>query len=221
MTKVAFLLLFISLLLSADIALGQGSFLKEGQSGFGLTAFVKSGENYTGYGGDIGYSFAAKFDLGLIIGRTNFENIVIGRNGKGTSYSPYATLTLLKPSKISRIGIELNASYGIGNYTSDDLEAQNLDLNEEGINAGGTIYMKMETSPDLDIFPRVSIAYVKIDQKLDDPSGNSETESIENVGYIVGIYFLFSDKVVVGPDFTTNDGNNSFRLSIGWVIPTS
>ena len=221
MKKVVTVLLTLTILLSTEIAYSQSSFLKYRQSGIGLSAFLNSGENYTGFGASFGYSFASKFDLGLVVGRTNFDDEVIGRDGNGTSFSPFATVTLFKPSKISILGAELSASYGYGSYNSDELKRQNLDLSEDGINAGGTIYMRIETSPTLDVFPRLSIAYAKISQKLENAAGQSETATVEDVGYIVGIDFFFNDKVTIGPEFSTFDGNNSYKLIIGLVIPSS
>ena len=204
---------------SANSAYCQSSFLKHKQSGIGLSAFYNSGENYTGLGAAFGYSYETRFDLGLVVSRASFDDDVIGNDGSAISIMPFATATLIKPSKSRVFGAEVTASYGHATYNSDALKLQRLDLSENGINAGIMLYTRHETSPTLDMFPRAGIVYVNIRQKFEDASGQSETETLEDFGFVLGIDFLFNDKITIGPEFATNDGHNSYKLNFGLVIP--
>lgn len=212
-------LVAVAVLVSTNSAYSQSSFLKHKQSGIGLSGFILSGEEFTGLGAAFGYSFESRFDLGLVVSRTGFEDGVIGNDGNSISLSPYATATLVKPSRSSVFGAELSASYGYATYDSDDLARQRLDLSENGINIGIILYTRHETSPTLDVFPRAGVAYVNVRQKLANSTGQSETADFEDVGFLLGFDFLFNDKVTVSPEFNTIDGNNSYRIGVGLILP--
>jgi len=213
----------ISLILLATIwagaAVGQGRFLDDGQNGFEINGSLWSGKDYTSLGASFGYSFGAKFDLGLGVSRSSFDDEVIGNDGSGTEFTPFAVATIVKPTDTSNVGVELTAAYGIASFSSDALDFLDWDMSAKALTAGGNLYFRIQSSPTLEIYPAASVDYVSVTAKLEDSMGNSEDEDVNEVAFGAAVSFLFNKKVHVTPAFRSFDGETSFAISIGLVVP--
>lgn len=203
----------------AGAALGQSRFLDDGQSGAMVSIAAGTGEDYTSLGAGFGYSFGSKFELGLAFTRSSFDDEVIGEDGSGTEFTPYVLASVVRPTADSRLGLELGASYGFASFSSDGLDFLDWDMTGSALSIGGNLYLRLESSPSLTVYPLVSADYVTATVEIEDSYGDSVDEEVNEVAFGAGVALLFNRKVTVTPSFRSFDGDTSWGVSVGVVLP--
>jgi len=69
-----------------------------------------------------------------------------------------------------------------------------------------SVYLRLETSPSLTIFPEVNLGYM---------TGTAKIEAV----FGGGVSLFFSEKVRLMPSFTTVDGNTTWGVMVWLVMP--
>jgi len=202
-----------------SVAFGQSRFLENGQNGAEISAGFGSGDNYTSLSAGFGYSFGAKFDIGLGVSRSSFDDEVIGEDGSAMEFSPFALVSLVRPTETSIVGVELSAAYGFGNFSSDGLDFLRWDMSSTAFDFGANLYLKLKSSPTLTVYPIVGVDYVSVKLEVEDSYGTTEDETVDDIAFSVGVNLVFNNRFVLTPAFRTFDGNNSWGISAGLLIP--
>ncbi len=211
--------LLLLLVFAANTAMAQSRYLKDGQSGVGIGASLGSGDGYSSLSAAVGYSFGSKFELGVGIAKTSFDDNVIGNDGSATEFDPYFLASIVRPRNGSMVGLELSAQYGKATLSSDALDEAVWDMTSTLWSFGGNLYLKVVSSPSLEVYPMVSADYLTSTTEIEDSYGNSVDDDNSDVSLGVGLGLLFNKKVTITPRLSTYDGETSYGISVGLILP--
>jgi hypothetical protein len=212
-------LIAVLVVFAALPAAGQVRFLEEGQNGFGLSAGLGTGEDYSSLGANFGYGISGRYEVGLGFSKVSFDDEVIGNDGSGTAFAPYFLAAVIKPTEASMFGLELGAAYEIDSYSSDALDYNNWDMSGKAFTAGASLYLKVPASPTVTIYPSLSVGYVTLSVEIEDSYGDSVDDDTSDAAIGASVAFLFNNKIWLSPSFRTFDGNSSYGLSVGFSLP--
>lgn len=213
------LALTLALLLAATTASAQMKFLADGQSGFGLGAGYLVGEHFTGFGATADYVVHGSWDLGLNANWLSLDEESNGTNASATTVMPWLAIGLLRPKEASKFGAELQVGYQMDGYDSDALDELNWDMSSNALVGGVSVYMRLESSPTMTIYPEANLGYMTGSLKIEDSDGDTAEEDIEEVMYGASVSVLFNQKVRLTPSFMSVDGNSTWTLVLGLLMP--
>lgn len=214
-----FITLLLLVLTAAGTAMAQSRYLEDGQSGAAISAGLGSGDGYSSLSAGLGYSFGSKFELGLGVSKSSLDDDLIGNDGSLSEISPYALATVVRPKNGSMVGLEFSAQYSKGTFSSDGLDELVWDMTSSAVGIGGNLYLKLESSPSLQVYPMVSADYITITTKIEDAYGDSVDDDTSDVSLGVGLGLLFNKKVAITPHLSTFDGETSYGVSVTLLIP--
>ncbi|MGZ5479565.1 MAG: hypothetical protein ACXWGZ_08215, partial [Candidatus Aminicenantales bacterium] len=128
--------------LSALLAFPQSSFLKKGQSGFGLFGAYATNNGASGWSGTAAAGLGGVYDLSLSVGRLSYDPVSSGFNDlTSTSIMPEITAHVIKQnSSKSPVSLSISVGYARDNYSSPDLDVENFVMWANTILVGGKIY---------------------------------------------------------------------------------
>ena len=199
-------------------AYAQSHLFGDGQSGAGLAANLESGEDYTMVGATFGYTVNGRIDFGLSFGRASFDESEYGEDFSATQIAPYANATIVRPTAQSPVGVILQGAYGKTSFSGDVLDNQQWDLSSVGLSAGGVLYLELEASPEVKVYPALGVGYSSVTSTIEDQANNSVDEEVTDTLFSGGVTLLFNNRVFVTPSFTSFDGSSSWGVSAGVVL---
>lgn len=212
-------MLLLVFMLSAAAANAQMKFLPDGASGFGLGAGFLSGDSFTGFGGTANYTVKGSWDIGLSVSRLSLDDNVFGNDGSATAVTPWFALGLVRPKAESKLGAELTVGYEMDSYSSDELDMLNWDATSKALTGAVSVYVRLESSPTLTIFPEANLGYMTGTAKIEDEAGDSLDADIDEVVFGGGVTFFFNEKVKLAPSVTIIDGDATWGVMVGLVLP--
>jgi hypothetical protein len=218
-TRLATTALCLAMLLAATTASAQMKFMNDGQSGFGLGAAYLDGEDFSGFGGTASYTVRGSWDLGLDVSWLSLDEETNGTNASATAVTPWFALGLVRPKEASKFGAELKVGYEMDSYSSDVFDELGVDFSSSALIGAASLYMRLESSPTMLIYPEVSLGYMTGTVTFEDADGTEEESDIDEVVYGASVSFLFNQKVRVTPAFMSVDDNSTWMLTVGLVLP--
>ena len=212
--------LAVTLLLAAGTASAQMKFMNDGQSGFGLGIGYLVGENFNGFGGSASYTVRSSWDLGVNVNRLALDdNLTSGTDASATTVTPWFALGLVRPKEASKLGAELQVGYEMDSYSSDALDELQRDMSSNALIGAVSLYMRLDSSPTLTIYPEVNIGYMTGSLDFKDAAGKETNEDIEDAVFGASVSMLFNQKVRLTPSFMSVDGNSTWTMVLGLVMP--
>jgi len=202
------------------VAHAQSHLFGDGQNGAGLAANLESGEDYTMVGATFGFTVNGRIDFGLSFGRASFDESEFGEDFSATQFAPYANATIVRPTSQSPVGVIIQGAYGKTSFSGDVLDFQQWDLSSVGLSAGGVLYLELEASPEVKVYPALGVGYSSVTTTLEDQANNSTDEEVTDTLFSGGVTLLFNGRVFITPSFTSFDGSSSWGVSGGVVLAT-
>jgi hypothetical protein len=213
--------LFLAVVLAATTASAEMKFMNDGQSGFGLGAAYVDGEDYSGFGGTANYTVRGSWDLGLDVSWLSLDEETNGTNASATAVTPWFALGLVRPKEASKFGAELKVGYEMDSFSSDVFDELDMDMSGSALIGAASLYMRLESSPTMLIYPEVSLGYMTGTLTIEEPDGTETESDLDEVVYGASVSFLFNQKVRVTPAFMSVDDNSTWALTLGLVMPGS
>jgi hypothetical protein len=208
----------VSLCVCQD-SLGQSYLFLDGQNGFGIAGSLESGEDYTSVGAKFAFSAAGRFDFGVEVGKASFDESEYGEDFTATQFSPFASAILVRPNESSPVGVIARAAFGTTSFSGDDLDALQWELGSTSYIAGGVLYLELESSPGLTVFPAVGVGYASVTATLEDSFGVSVDDEVQELLISGSVTFFLNQQMFITPSFTTFDGSSSWSVTAGIAIP--
>ncbi|MCB1183340.1 hypothetical protein KDM41_07895 [bacterium] len=209
----------ISVLLAvlvASTAAAQSRYLPENRSGYGVAGQFQFNDLQSVIGIDLGMSLRGRFDASLALGWVDLDRAVIGTGGGGFAVSPAIRYTFLRPTQTGGLGVELDARYERGSYTSDPLDAISRRVVATHTSAGVTAFWRIHSSAKFNLYPSVGVSWVRSELTL---GGDDLFGPEENFAWEFGLAFLADRRVVIAPAVVLIDGETTQALRIGLVLP--
>jgi len=213
-------LLYVVTTYSVGEASAQNRYLDEGQSGVGLAGALGQGEDYTQVGAGLTYTVNGRLDFNISVSRSSFDEDEFGEDFSSTVFSPGISAALLRPTDTSVLGVEVGAGYGMASFSGDALDALGWEMSSNAVSAGIDFYLKLSSSPTLQVYPAIGASYVSVSGEIEDSFGNSVDDDVQDVLISGGVGFLVNRNVVITPSFSTFDGSSSWAISLRLMIPT-
>jgi len=220
-TRLTTTALCLAMLLAATTASAQMKFMNDGQSGIGLGASYLDGDGFSGFGGTASYTVRGSWDLGLDVNWLSLDEETSGSNAKATAVTPWFALGLIRPKEASKFGAELKVGYEMDSYSSDVFDELDVDMSGSALIGAASLYMRLEGSPTMLIYPEVSLGYMTGTMTFEEADGTETDTDLDEVVYGASVSFLFNQKVRVTPAFMSVDDNNTWMLTVGLVMPGS
>ena len=206
-------------LVASQESLGQSYLFHDGQNGFGVAGTIESGEDYTSFGAKFAFSAAGRFDLGVEVGKASFDESEYGEDFSATQLSPFVAAMLVRPNESSPVGVIASAAYGAATFSGDELDALSWDLSSTSYAVGGVLYLELESSPKLSVFPAVGVSYAGVTATLEDSAGASVDEETKDMLITGSVTFYFNQQVFITPSLYTFDGSSSWGVAAGVAVP--
>jgi len=220
---------FAIFFLAALAAYPQSSFLKTGQSGFGISgAFIRNSDA-SGFSGTAGAALSGIFDLSLSVGRASYDPGVFGEvvDLKATSIATEIRAFVVKQnSSTAPVTVSISVGYANDKFSSPDFIPTSTIMRAQSLLFGGTVSRDVPLFDKAYIQPYFGLGYTSTTLKLSDPSGLTLITTDGVVGLNLGVPLVYglSDRALVvfqpslghglakGKDITT------FSVSLGLVI---
>jgi hypothetical protein len=210
-------------LASCLAAFPQSSVLKRGQYGLGLSAAYATNSGASGFSGAAGAGLGGIFDVSFSAGRATYEPEASEfADLKATSFGPEFRAHVIKQNS-SRAPISLALSIG---YTRDDFSSPDLDANElrmwaNTFSVGGTVYRDVRLSRRAYLQPYAGLAYVNTRFKVSEagvPYSNEGGMAAFSLG--LPLVYSVSEKTlfIVQPGLAFNKDTTTFAVSAGLVV---
>jgi opacity protein-like surface antigen len=203
---------------SAD---AQNRFFADGQNGVGLRLGLGNSEDTSSFGASFTYTVNGLFDLGIGFSRASFDEDEWGENFTGTAIIPFVAAGIVRPSETSYLGIDLEGQYESLSYSGDALDVFGWDMSGHSYAFGASLYLRLESSPGLTVYPRAGLAYASVTAKIEDSFGDSLEDTNEDVLLSASVDFQINQRIVISPAFSHFDGSSSWGISLGFILPTS
>jgi hypothetical protein len=210
--------------LSALLAFPQSSFLKKGQSGFGLFGAYATNNEASGWSGTAAVGLGGVYDLSFSVGRLSYDPMSSGFNDlTSTSIMPEITAHVIKQnSSRSPVSLSISAGYAKDNYSSPDLDAESFTMWANTILVRGTVYRDVPVAAGFYLQPYAGVGYASTTLKIRNADGLtvSGKHNLASLGVGLPIVYEVSAKtlIVLQPDLTFDDDNVTFAISLGLVI---
>jgi len=168
-------ILFISSLvlvwLPAGIAGAQQQYLDPGEAGFLLGGLFSRSEGYSGFGGRADYAFTDVLGAGVSLQRA--ENM----DYEWIEFAPSVTALAVRPSKRWPVGLSFGAGYARIRQNRLDEDSIHRNRRISIYSFGVSLYLRLELSRGLVLYPTVGDAYTKAGYDVDDPDLGTYHES--------------------------------------------
>ena len=214
-------------LLSALVAFPQSSFLKKGQSGFGLFGAHATNSGASEWSGTVAVGLGGVYDLSLSVGRFSYDPVSSGFNDlASTSIRPEITAHVIKQnSSKSPVSLSISAGYARDHYSSPDLDVENFIMWADTILVGGKVYRDIPVVAGLYLQPYGALGYTSTSLKIRNADGLtvSGKHDLASFGFGLPIVYGVSGKtlIVLQPGLTFDDDNVTFAISLGLVVVLS
>ncbi len=207
----------------------QSSFLKTGQTGFGISgAFIRNSDA-SGFSGTAGAALSGIFDLSLSVGRASYDPGAFGEvvDLKATSIATELRAYFVKQnSSTSPVTASISVGYANDRFSSPDFVLTSIIMRAQSLILGGTVSRDVPVFAKAYIQPFFGLGYTNTTLKLSDPSGLtlSTTDGVVGLNFGVPLVYGLSEKALVvfqpglglglakGKDITT------FSVSLGLII---
>lgn len=211
--------------LSALAAFPQGSFLKKGQYGLGLTGAFSSNSAVHGFSGALGVGLGGIFDLSIAAGHGTYDDPGEFSELSTTTLAPQLTAHVIKQnSSKSPVSVSISVGYARDNFGSPDLDIVDYKMWANTFLIGGTVYRDVRISDAAYLQPYVGIGYSGTTLKISDPSHYtiSADDTLVSLGIGLPVVYGLGPKalLVVQPGLTFDmeqGGHTTFALSAGLV----
>jgi len=227
MTKkpVALLAIFF---LAAPLSFSQGSYLKKGQTGFGLSGSYATNSAAQGFSGTAGAALGGIFDLAFSLGRVTYKpgSSLDFLDLKATSFVPEIRGHIIKQnSSASPVSVTVSAGYARDSFSSPDLDVEGLEMWANSLLLGATVYRDVPLLKGVYLQPSAGISYTSTSVKFRDENGAtlSGDDSLVSFGLGLPIVCAVSEKalLVAVPSLTFDKDNTTFGISVGLVYVLS
>ena len=207
----------------------QSSFLKTGQTGFGINgAFIRNSDA-SGFSGTAGVALSGIFDLSLSVGRVSYDPGVFGEvvDLKATSIATEIRAFVVKQnSSTAPVTVSISVGYANDKFSSPDFIPISTIMRAQSLILGATVGRDVPVFDKAYIQPYFGLGYTNTTLKLSDPSGLTLSSTDGVVGLNIGVPLVYglSERALVvfqpslsqglakGKDITT------FSVSLGLVI---
>jgi hypothetical protein len=207
---------------SALTAFPQGSYLKRGQYGLGLSGVYVSNSDVSGFSGTAGISLGGLFDLTFSTGRATYA-IAEFSSLKSTTFAPGITAYVVKQeASKSPVTLSISAGYAMDDFSSPDLDEGALTMRSKSFIVGAAVYRDVRLFRAAYLQPYAGLTYTDTTSKLSNAAGVTFRSTDNQLTFEFGlpfVYELFSDvtMVVVQPSLGF-DKNITFAFSVGLVF---
>ena len=215
-TAVAIVLVTVSFF-GADAA-AQSRFLEQGQGGIGQYVAYGLGEDYTQIGLGFTYTVKGRLDFLLRLARAMYDQEDFGEDFSSTLFSPGISYAIVRPSSVSKIGVELGADYTRGSFSGEVLDLIRWDMSSKGYRVGMEMYLRLDASPRLQVLPAAGVAYAGATVTIEDDDGNRSDSEVDDALYSVNVSLLINRKVFITPAYASFDGDGTWSVTAGFVF---
>jgi hypothetical protein len=212
---------------SALAAFPQGSYLKKGQYGFGLSGAYATNSGASGFSGTAGVALSAFLDLTFSTGRVTYDTPDFS-SLKSTTFSPLITAYVIKQnSSNSPVTVSISAGYARDNYSSPDLDEGALKMWADSILLGAAVHRDVRLFGDAYLQPFAGLGYTDTALRLAGAGGQTLRANDSAVTFELGLPLVygFSDRtmLVIEPSLGFNKDATTFAISVGfvYVLPKS
>jgi hypothetical protein len=216
----AFLATFFAACLAA---FPQGSVLKRGQYGLGLSGAYATNSGASGFSGTADVGLGGVFDLTFAAGRAKYDpDASEFADLKTTSFGPEFRAHVIKQnSSRSPISLAVSIGYTRDNFSSPDLDANDLRMWANTFYVGGTVYRDVRLSRRAYLQPYAGITYVNTSFKVSEAGltlSNEDNMAALSLG--LPLVYSFSEKTlfILQPGLTFDKDTTTFAVSAGLVI---
>jgi len=221
-------LAFFSLfLVSAMFVFPQGSFLKPGQHGLGVSGAFSTNADLSGVAGTLTYTLAGIFDFSFSLGRASYDADSALADLKQTSIVPEVRAYIVKQnSGRSPITASVSIGWDRDNYSSPDLTAESFDMWARTLLLGAAVYRDIPVFQKAYIQPFVGITHLSTTLKVTDTTtGLTVTTTDAMIALNLGVPLVYglSDKaiLIVQPGVSFDKNNTTLSISAGLVYALS
>jgi hypothetical protein len=210
--------------LSAAQAFAQGSYLKKGQYGFGLTGAYAANSGAAGFSGAAGVGLGGIFDLSFGAGRAAYKaGATEFADLEAASFGPELRAHVIKQnSSRSPLSLALSIGYVRDNFSSPDLDAAGLDMWAYSLVVGGTVYRDVRLSGRAYLQPYAGLGYTNTSLKLRDLTGVTLSNENNLASFSAGLPFVYvlSERtfLIVQLELTFDKDATTFAVSAGLVV---
>ncbi len=210
--------------LSALVTFPQSSFLKKGQSGFGLSGAYATSNEASGWSGTAAVSLGGIYDLSFSVGRPSYDPVSSGFNAlTSTSIMPELTAHVIKQnSSRSPVSLAITAGYVRDNYSSPDLDAEGFTMWANTILVGATVYRDVPVVAGLYLQPYAGLGYASTSLKIRNADGLtiSGKHNLASFGLGLPVVYGVSERALLAlrPGLTFDDDKVTFAISLGLVV---
>ncbi|MGZ5497980.1 MAG: hypothetical protein ACXWHI_04600 [Candidatus Aminicenantales bacterium] len=210
--------------LSALLAFPQSSFLKRGQSGFGLSGTYATSSGASGWSGTAAVGLGGVFDLSLSVGQASYDPVSSGFNDlASTSIMPEITAHVIKQnSSRSPVSLSISAGFARDNYSSPDLDAESFTMWANTILVGGTVYRDVPVVAGLYLQPYAGVGYASTTLKIRNADGLTISGKHNLASFGIGLPVVYGVSgralLVLRPGLTFDKDNTTFAISLGLVV---
>jgi len=216
------------LVLSAPLAFSQGSYLKKGQTGFGLSGSYAANGAAHGFSGTAGAALGGIFDLAFSMGRAAYKpgSSLDFLDLEATSLVPEIRGHIIKQnSSASPVSVTISAGYARDSFSSPDLDAEGLEMWANSLLLGATVYRDVPLLNGLYLQPSAGISYTSTSVKFRDETGAtlSGDDSLVSFGLGLPLVYAVSERalLVAVPSLTLDKDHTTFGVSVGLVYALS
>lgn len=208
--------------LAAAVAFPQGSYLKKGQHGLGLSGTYATSNGASGFSGTAGVALGGLFDLTLSVGRATYESTEF-IDLEGTSLVPELRGHVIKQnSSKSPVSLSISVGFARDDFSSPDLDAASLVMWAKSLLVGATVYRDVPISGKAYIQPYAGLGYTSSSFKFRDETTDLTLKSTGDVfsfSFGVPLVYGLSDRAlfVVQPGLILNEDATTFAITAGLV----
>jgi hypothetical protein len=220
----AFFSLFV---LSAMFAFPQGSFLKPGQHGLGVSGALSTNSDFSGVSGTFTYTAAGIFDFSFSLGHAAYGASSSVADLKANSYVPEIRAYVLKQNS-GRSPVTLSVSLGWvrNNYSSPDLDEGSLEMWDKSLLLGAAVHRDVPLFKKAYIQPFVGVTHASTKLTVTDTTtglASATTDAMLALNLGVPLVYGLSDKamLIVQPGVSFDKNNTTFSISAGLVYALS
>jgi opacity protein-like surface antigen len=224
-TLAAFSALF---LLSALLAFPQGSFLKTGQSGLGVSGALITNPDVSGFTGTAGLALSGIFDLSLSLGRASYDPAASGDLSELKARSLVTEIRAYfarQDSGRSPVTASIAAGFASDKFSSPDFVPDSLVMRSHSLLIGATVCRNFPLFKKAFLQPYVGVGYASTTTKISNPSGYTvgDTDGVVALNLGVPLVYSFSAQtlLVLQPGVALDKNNVTFAVSVGLVVALS
>lgn len=207
---------------SALTAFPQGSYLKKGQYGLGLSGAYVSNSDVSGFSGTAGIALGGFLDLTFSTGRATYS-IPEFSSLKSTTFAPGITAYVIKQnSSKSPVTLSISAGYANDDFSSPDLDEGALTMRSKSFIVGVAVHRDVPLFRAAWLQPYAGLTYTDTTMKLANAQGQAVRSTDNQLTFGFGlpfVYELFSGvAMVVAQPSLGFDKNITFAFSVGLIF---